>query len=109
MRKIYPSQSKLSTSAIQWGKNNECIARQQYEQSLHDYKVYECGLHISQDGFLATSPDGIVCSAEGVPVGTLEIKCPFSQRNSTVVDACTKSTFFCEVKESTIHLKTNHN
>ena len=30
-RKLYPTQSKLSTSSIQWGKHNEPIAWQQYE------------------------------------------------------------------------------
>ena len=51
LRKIYPSQSNLSTSAIQWGKANESIARQQYEQSLQQLKVRDCGLYIAQNGF----------------------------------------------------------
>ena len=112
-RKIYPMQSKLSTSAIQWGKCNEAIARQQYAQHLQhqDLNVRECGLYISYQGFLAASPDGIVCAKDGSPAGILEIKCPYSQRNVSIIDACKKRNFFCELNEGDkrIHLKKNHN
>ena len=70
------SDSNLSTSAIQWGKSKESVARQEYECKLQlqppELSVHECGVYISHDGFLAASPDGIICNSEG---GTLEIKC----------------------------------
>ena len=75
----YSMQSKLSMSAIQWGKCNEAIAWQQYTQHLQhqELKVCECGLYISYHGFLAASPDGIVCDKDGSLAGVLEIKCPY--------------------------------
>ena len=76
--KIYPNHSNLSTAAIQWGRSKESVARQRYEQVLKqqspDMSVHECGVYISNDGFLVASPDGIICNEEGSPVGTLEIK-----------------------------------
>ena len=91
-RKLYPNKSTLSTAAIQ------CI------ETLEDsQQVQLCGLYVSVSGFLAASPDGIVCSRDGTPVGVLEIKCPYTQKNSTVSKACLKSSFFCE-KSSEIHL-----
>lgn len=66
-RKIYPSQSNLSTAAIQWGKQNEPVARQLYEQHIQHQKlrVRNSGLWVSHHGFLATSPDGIVYDQDG--------------------------------------------
>ena len=97
-RKLYPTQSKLSTSSIQWGKHNEPIARQQYERSSK-LKVRNCGLYISEHGFLAASPDGVICDEDGSPKGTLEIKCPYTQRNTSIVDACSTATFFCKLDD----------
>ena len=99
VRKLYPSKSTLSTSAIQWGKNNEARAREKYSSTLNEnQQLRVCGLHISRHGFLAASPDGIVENEGGVSIGIVEIKCPYTHRNSTVADACLKSPFFCETK-----------
>ena len=97
-RKLYPTQSKLSTSSIQWGKHNEPIARKQYEQSSK-LKVRNCGLYVSEHGFPAASPDGIIRDEDGSPKGTLEIKCPYTQRNTSIVDACSTATFFCKLDD----------
>ena len=68
-------------------------------------------MFISPEGFIAATPDGLVCNDNAIQVGILEIKCPYSHRNTTVIDACTKANFFCKLDEQdqTIHLKTNHN
>ena len=99
-RKIYPTQSKLSTSSIQWGKHNEPVARHQYEQHLEhqNLRVCDSGLYIPHHGFLAASPNGIICDKDGSPIGTLEIKCPYSQRNDSVADACKTARFFCQLE-----------
>lgn len=67
-----------------------------------------CGLYISRRGFLAASPDGVVYN-DSTPIGLIEIKCPYSERNSLIFDACKKSSFFCEQIASEIHLKKTHN
>lgn len=97
---LYPSKSVLSSASLQWGKDNEEKARNQYQ--LHSkYSVRESGIHISDLGFLAASPDGLVYDADDQLVGIIEIKCPYSVRNSTVWDACSRKSFFCTKIAST--------
>lgn len=110
--RIYPTQSHLSTSAILWGKSNEDTARKEYKKRKgQSLKVRESGLFISPQGFLASTPDGIICDENDSPLGILEIKCPYTQRNLKVIDACKKTSFFCEMdeKDRSIHLKKTHN
>ena len=104
-RKIYPSQSNLSTAAIQWGKQNEPIARQLYEQHIQHRKlrVHNSGLWVSNHDFLAASPDGTVYDQDGSLKGILEIKCPHTHRNVTVNEACKSTSFCCSLNED------NHN
>ena len=113
-RMLYPTCSSISTSAIQWGKDNEPVASQQYSDTYlrkQGWTVKECGIFISSHGFLAASPDGLVCSEDGTPVGTLEVKCPHTSRSMLVADACKKTTFCSEVDSLTtkINLKKTHN
>ena len=62
-------------------------------------------------GFLAASPDGIVSSHADVVSGVIEIKCPYSCRDMTVRDACTKmKSFYCQLdaESQTVSLKHSH-
>ena len=72
--------------------------------------LHESGIYISEHGFLAASPDGIVTMAEsGVRCGLIEIKCPYSCRNMTVHEACSKVKSFCyENVNGNVKLKHNH-
>ena len=88
---LYKESSKLSNTAIMWGKLHESTAFDQY-QSMHSSKsgliLRKSGIFISnEDGFLAASPDGILHNNEN-KCGMLEIKCPYSCRNLTVLEAC---------------------
>ena len=53
--------------------------------------VQESGIHSPDDVFLAASPDGLVYNKDDQLVDVLEIKCPYSTRNSTV----RLKSFFC--------------
>lgn len=70
----------------------------------------ECGLFISSSvGYLGASPDGLVYRG-GEVCGCIEVKCPFSVRDSTISDACMKPQFFCTKDEKgIIAVKRSHN
>ena len=105
---LYKESSKLSNSAIMWGKLHESTAFDQY-RSIHSSKsgliLRKSGIFISnKDGFLAASPDGILFRGDE-KCGLLEIKCPYSCRNLTVLEACNQvKAFCCEVVNNEIHL-----
>ena len=72
--------------------------------------IRESGIHISDLGFLAASPDRLVYDEDENLLGIIEIKCPFSARNTTVSDACSQNTFFCaKDNKDNICLRKKHN
>ena len=96
---------------MQWGHNNELVAREAYiakQRDKHDRTIfvnksgllrmkvyYTCDLYIiltlQQDNWLAASLDGLVldCSDYDNPCGLLEIKCPARAEKVSLVDLCT--------------------
>ncbi|CAC5387142.1 unnamed protein product [Mytilus coruscus] len=90
--------------AIKYGRAHENTARNLFlalESPKHrDFKVDHCGLFVK-----AVSPDGIVsclCCTKQV----LEIKCPFSLANKSVVDGW-KNLDYLRMNESTQRLELN--
>uniref|UniRef100_A0A1X7V7Q7 YqaJ viral recombinase domain-containing protein n=1 Tax=Amphimedon queenslandica TaxID=400682 RepID=A0A1X7V7Q7_AMPQE len=66
-------------------------------------------IYIFDTGFLAASPDGIVSSVGEVNGGINEIKCPYTCRNLSVVEECSKiKPFHWEVVNGQVKLKRNH-
>lgn len=110
---LYPTCSVLNSAAIQWGKDNKPTARQQYSRHIsqtQQLKVLDCGLFVSTSGILAATPGGLVCQEDGTPIGTLEIKCPYTVRNMTVLEAYNVNSFYCKLETTptghkSIHLK----
>ena len=85
-------QSRLpKVAALTWGIEKESIARREYEElmkkSHSSFTVETTGLHVCFDyPYLGASPDGLIhCTCCGC--GILEIKCPYSMRNSTPTSA----------------------
>ena len=102
------SGSKQSNSAILWGKLHEPSAFHQYKSTLPDTMVLQnAGIYISKHGFLAASPDGVITD-NGVNCGIIEIKCPYSCRNMTVHEACSKTKFYCQLINNEVKLNHNH-
>ena len=63
-----------------------------------ELSVVSCGFHISQSHpYLGASLDGVVCNPSNLdqPFSFLEIKCPYTARNVSPVEACTFPGFFC--------------
>lgn len=105
--------TELGPIAIQWGSMHEDVAYEHYHSSQP--LVRKSGIFISSCGFLAASPDGVVCSTTDNQLieGVIEIKCLYSCRNRTVRDGCTQlKPFYCSLipdGSGLVNLKRNHN
>ena len=109
---MYPK--PFTTAATQWGEMNEPIAKLQYAKYWNErgvkVRVAECGLIIHPSkGFLAASPDGIVQDTNRDETGLLEIKCPYTKRDSNMTEACVDGNFFCTMTNLQLQLKRHHN
>ena len=109
---MYPK--PFTTAATQWGELNEPIAKLHYAKYWNErgvtVRVVECGLTVHPSkGFLAASPDGIVQDTSSGENGLLEIKCPYTKRNSSMTEACVDGNFFCTINNSELQLKRHHN
>ena len=108
----------ISAPALCWGKDKEGEACEAYVKSKRQtgnvgLTVSSRGLVVSESGFLGASPDGFVFDPSqpaGNCLGLLEIKCPFSARDMTPVEACqTLPLFPCSwSEENGLMLKRTH-
>ena len=92
-------------AALRWGIEHEDIAIQQYsETNMHIVK--KCGFVISPTWpWLGCSPDGIIFEND-IPVGCLEIKCPYSIRDMKLEEASSNDkNFFLKSKNNGLKLK----
>lgn len=111
-------QAKMFTSgATKYGIDNEKFAIQAYTdyQQSHGHPgliVSCCGFFINTDfPFLGATPDGSVYDPNELeqPYGYLEVKCPYSVRHLTPVEACSIPTFYCSLDSTgKLKLKENH-
>ena len=96
---------------LQWGIDNEIKAILKYEEDMlkGDGVVRSCGLVVSPKWpWLACSPDGVVVKG-GVPVGCVEIKCPYASKDLNISEAVHSSTrFFLKQTENGWKLKEKH-
>jgi hypothetical protein len=103
---LWKTKADLShVKAVQWGKDHEEEAREEYEKVTMS-KVTECGLFVSKKmPLFAASPDGILQSNNGL----LEIKCPFSLKDSDVNNLATvASSQFFTCSNAKLSLKRTH-
>ena len=110
----------FTSAATDWGKINESKALEQYQQSKkdngHDVSCARSGFVVSEEyPFLGASPDAVVYDAsEPNPFGLVEIKCPYTSRNLTPLQAAELKGFFCSSEVDTsgtkvLKLKKSHN
>lgn len=82
-------QKSLMVPSLENGKRNEGKAKSKYMELHPSRHFHECGLAVNNDfAYLGASPDGILCCEESG--GIAEIKCPYSVRNCTIEEACTR-------------------
>jgi len=102
--KLCPAQ--FTTAAISYGKQHENDAISSY---IHykkcqgiNVEVAQCGLVVDKVEFwLAASPDGITTdpTQQNHKRGCLEVKCPFTCKNMTILEACKQVLAFCLVEQ----------
>ena len=92
----------FSSDAIEWGIRNESKAIQSYIEYKKskglDIVVGPSGFLISETHpFLGATPDGVVYDPSDLqsPFGYLEVKCSYTQRNCTPLEACSSPGFCC--------------
>ena len=101
-----------SKATTEWGKTNEPVARQEYiKLNTKDDKklsVVEIRLFVScENPIFGVSPDGFV-SCECHESGLLEIKCPWTHRDKSVIDYAKLEASYLEVVDNKIALKKSH-
>lgn len=107
----------FSTPATAYGIEHEMPALQAYttHQLMNGHSnmvVTASGFHINPDyPFLGASPDGSVYdpSSPQQPFGFVEIKCPYSFRDLSPVEACARAGFYCDLDvNGKLKLKATH-
>ena len=114
LRNIFSPKDLSNVASIRHGKQQESTARSIYAQELQKRQkkisVYDVGLVVSPSTpFLGASPDGKVFDpSERSPFGLIEIKVPYSWRNSTFEEACADTNFTCHFSDGKPRLKVHH-
>ena len=89
--------------AINWGIINESEAKKVFQQKTN-LCIEESGLWLHLSGMLGASPDGLVGRN-----ALLEVKCPFTQRDSTIEEAVSSDNFYIKKNpEGHYELKKEH-
>ena len=82
---LYPR--SVSSDSLRWGRENEKVAIDDYCK-LKGNLVHPAGLFICRGyGYLGASPDGIVVLKESLCKGLVEVKCPYSAKELTPLEA----------------------
>ena len=101
---------------MSYGKQHENVAISSYihyqKGQGRNFEVIQCGLVVDKVEFrLAASPDGIVTdlSQPEHKRGCLEVKCPFTCKRISILEACRQVSAFCLVEEKGVmHLSKSH-
>jgi len=99
-------QSQMSSmegiASLQWGREHEKEAISEYslfaESEHSECEIQECGLKICQDlPFIGATPDGIFSCKCHPSCQLIEVKCPYSMRDTdSIEDAIKQSKFFID-------------
>ena len=107
-------ESKLKTTkvpSLRWGIDHEKVALEEYKLLLSTehthYEIKDCGLRLCLElPFIGASPDGIfMCTCHDYQY-IIEIKCPYSMRDTDSLEDAIQCTQFFIDKEK--HLKNGH-
>lgn len=115
LRNIFQPRVLANVASIKHGKQNESVARALYAYEMQKknrkFTMYEAGLVVNPSlPFLGASPHGKVFDPTEIePFGLLEIKAPFTWRNSSFLEACQDNNFICHVVDGKPQLKVTTN
>lgn len=107
----YPHTQKFNTKATSWGCEHEASACDEYSENMNimhtNLKVRKSGLVINPNyPYIGASPDGVV-SCECCGEGTVEIKCPYCLRDSTLTENVDSKSCLENI-DGELHLKRSH-
>ena len=88
IKRILGQRDLSRVQAINWGIINENEAKKVFQQKTH-LCVEESGLWLQLSGMLGAFPDGLIGKN-----ALLEVKCPFTQRDSTIEEAVASGNFY---------------
>nr|XP_018903417.1 PREDICTED: uncharacterized protein LOC109034621 [Bemisia tabaci] len=98
---------EFKSAATDWGNDHEDEALKKFED-VFGKQTKKCGVFIDLERpYLAASPDALVIGEKAV----VEIKCPYSARAMTILEAAEKKRDFCLQRDpatGTVALKRNH-
>ncbi|XP_028398837.1 uncharacterized protein LOC114522365 [Dendronephthya gigantea] len=101
--------------ACQWGNSNEQMAIQKYleQKNFEDLMMsacVQCGLFVNIEApWLGASPDCLLHDHVEPSFGIGEVKCPFSKKEMTIIEACkVDPSFYLHVLNGKPQLKRNH-
>ena len=104
--------SKLADTipSLKWGRIHENDVFTEYlEQFVGESNTMrKSGFYIGEPSFLGASPDSIIETDDGKCHKIIEIKCPYSFRDSSVEEACSKGGFYCTMEDGVLCLKRDH-
>ena len=95
---------KFDCPSIRHGRTYESAAIQKFSE-VKGKRVTKCGFYVDPDlPYLGASPDGIIEGEDAV----VEVKCPYTARNSTISpDNIKKFTFLEKYGDNSMRLKRN--
>ena len=105
----YPENNQFKSRATTWGCEHEVSALEAYKQKEGNHHI---DFSISKSGFcvhhlypfMSASPDGIMAGK-----GVLEIKCPYSCRDKSLLEKSRESRFFLKAdKDRKLTLDITH-
>ena len=84
-----------------------CVHRVPWTVCRREQYNEEVRILYRRANFLGASPDGII-EMDGKCHKIIEIKCPYSFRDSSVEEACSKGGFYCTMEDGVLCLKRDH-
>ena len=103
--------SKLADTipSLKWGCIYENDAFTEYLTRFvgEDEAIRKAGFYIGKPSFLGASPD-VVIEMDGKYHNIIEIKCPYSFRDLSLEEACSKGGFYYIMEDGMLHLKKDH-
>lgn len=98
LRNLLDPKDLSRVRAIQYGKKNESVAAERYATTMraagHNVTLQHCGLAVHPScPWLGASPDRLAFDPEEGTYGVVEIKCPYSLKDSEANTVTTKN--FC--------------
>lgn len=109
------SESKVSCTSVpslKWSLDHEKVALGQFSVLIakihtHHFEIQECGLKLCDSmPYIGASADGLLTCQCHQKSFTLEVKCPYSLRESEALEDAVKNNIFCVNHDKS--LKNNH-